>query len=107
MITNSDRELAARFLPALKPNVLADKKKLDATARSIAEHCLPERKALMDLVSQFQTMQRHESWKPVWKAAADQGVLYTGPTMEAAMKAAKELIATYPTPDPMGETDEA
>lgn len=104
MITQTDLDLAARFLPdvAQKKDIIS-KNKIKGTAKVIGAAMEPERIALRNLVNRLKAMAQDQSFKDVWKAAAAQGVTYQGETWKTELEAAQAIVDTYPVPDPTGD----
>lgn len=99
MITKTDTDLAAKFMPNALPA------KLESTARAISTAMLPERQALADLVSRLEQVQDDPTFKQVFEAAKGQGVFFRGKPWKEELDRAKAIVATYPTPEIEGEQE--
>lgn len=101
MTTKVDIELAELLLPQAKGKDDAKSRAaIKNTAAAIAKAMLPERAALLDLVSVLSEVQSDDSFKAVFAAAARQGVNYSGRTWKSAYEVAKAIVDAYPTQEP-------
>lgn len=101
MITETDLKLANSFLPqfAGKKDIVSTKK-VNATAKAIAQAMLPERAALIALTQRLQEVQADPTFKEVFAAANRQGVRFMGTPWKDDLAAAQAIVDTYPVPDP-------
>jgi hypothetical protein len=93
MITETDKLLAAKFMPN------AGDARLEAGARDIAKAMLPERQALADLVSRLEQIGEDPSFRQVFESAKSQGVFFRGKPWKEELDRAKEIVNTYPVPE--------
>jgi hypothetical protein len=99
MITETDRTLAASFFKSKKKDPTTTKA-IDATAKAIAEAMLPERTALMALVSRITEVQTDPSFKAVFAKAKEHQVIFTGLPWKPELDAARAIVDAWPTPEP-------
>lgn len=104
MITQTDTDLAKSFLPqfAGKKDIVSTRK-VEATAKAIAQAMLPERAALIALTHRLQEVQKDPSFNAVFKAAADRNILFTGTNWKKELDAAQAIVDSYPVPNPSGD----